>query len=360
MSKTESRFVDFRAVKAAVTMEQVLAHYGLTEKFKRGRDSLSGPCPIHQGSNPTQFRVCISKNCWNCFSECHCGGNVLDFVAKMENAMPMEAANLLVDWFQLDVSALNVDRPSKPVRNERAPMTAQVVASEKTALAVAEAKPHASRVSPAPSRPAPKPETGTNRPLSFQLELDPAHPYLTERGLDLETVREFGIGHCAKGVMAGRIAIPIRNVAGELVGYSGRWPGDPPEGRPKYRLPDGFKKACEVYRLFEAIKEPAERPLVVVEGFFDAMKLWQIGVRKCVALMGSSLSTVQETLILEHFPPTSLIVVMFDEDDAGREGREDVLLRFALKRFVRVQAFADENFQPEKLTAAEAQLLQLV
>ena len=109
MSKTESRFVDFRAVKAAVTMEQVLTHYGLTEKFKRGRDSLSGPCPIHQGSNPTQFRVCISKNCWNCFSDCHCGGNVLDFVAKMENVIPMEAANRLVEWFQLDVSALNVD-----------------------------------------------------------------------------------------------------------------------------------------------------------------------------------------------------------------------------------------------------------
>lgn len=51
---------------------------------------------------------------------------------------------------------------------------------------------------------------------------------------------------------------------------------------------------------------------------------------------------------------------MFDEDDAGREGRETALLRFALKRFVRVQAFAEENFQPEKLTVAEAQLLQLI
>ena len=99
---------------------------------------------------------------------------------------------------------------------------------------------------------------------------------------------------------------------------------------------------------------------MIVEGFFDVMKLWQIGVRKSVALMGSSLSTVQEALILEHFPPTALIIVMFDEDAAGREGRQNVLLRFALKRFVRVQAFADEDFQPEKLTAAEAQLLQLV
>jgi len=73
----KSSFVDFKAVKAAITMEQVLEHYGLLDKFKRGSDSLSGPCPIHKGSNPTQFRVSISKNIWNCFSECKHGGNLL-------------------------------------------------------------------------------------------------------------------------------------------------------------------------------------------------------------------------------------------------------------------------------------------
>jgi DNA primase len=79
----KSKFVDFKAVKAAVTMEQVLEHYGLLDKFKRGTDSLSGPCPIQKGSNPTQFRVSISKNIWNCFSECKHGGNTLDFIARM-------------------------------------------------------------------------------------------------------------------------------------------------------------------------------------------------------------------------------------------------------------------------------------
>ncbi|HWY31194.1 MAG TPA: CHC2 zinc finger domain-containing protein [Candidatus Acidoferrum sp.] len=81
----KSQFVDFRAVKAAITMEQVLEHYGLMDKFKRGTDSLNGPCPIHGGSNPTQFRVSVSKNIWNCFSECKHGGNVLDFIGKMED-----------------------------------------------------------------------------------------------------------------------------------------------------------------------------------------------------------------------------------------------------------------------------------
>ena len=81
------KFVGFKAIKAAVTMEQVLQRYGLLDTFKHAQsgDSLSGPCPIHRGSNPTQFRVSLSKNCWNCFSDCNCGGNVLDFVAKKED-----------------------------------------------------------------------------------------------------------------------------------------------------------------------------------------------------------------------------------------------------------------------------------
>ena len=68
MAKTP--YVDFKAVKSAITMEQVLTHYGILDKFKRGADSLNGPCPIHRGSNPTQFRASISKNIWNCFSKC--------------------------------------------------------------------------------------------------------------------------------------------------------------------------------------------------------------------------------------------------------------------------------------------------
>jgi hypothetical protein len=47
----DKRFIGFRAVKAAVTMEQVLEHYGLSESLRPlGDDSLTGCCPIHIGS----------------------------------------------------------------------------------------------------------------------------------------------------------------------------------------------------------------------------------------------------------------------------------------------------------------------
>jgi DNA primase len=41
-----------------------------------------------------------------------------------------------------------------------------------------------------------------NPPLTFALKLDPAHPYLRERGLSAELVAEFGLGYCSRRVMA--------------------------------------------------------------------------------------------------------------------------------------------------------------
>src|SRR5580692_10810869 len=117
----KSSFVDFRAVKAAITMEQVLEHYSLLDKFKRGNDSLSGPCPIHKGSNPTQFRVSLSKNIWNCFSECKHGGNTLDFIAKMENASIHAAAQKAIEWFQLDPDEMSADREQEAERPAETP-----------------------------------------------------------------------------------------------------------------------------------------------------------------------------------------------------------------------------------------------
>src|SRR5947207_11195082 len=117
-------FVDFKAVKAAIRMEQVLVHYQLLDQFKRGADSLSGPCPIHKGSNPTQFRVSISKNIWNCFSKCKHGGNTLDFIARMEDVSIHAAALKAIEWFHLDSEAMSAssdesdEQPSERKRSE--------------------------------------------------------------------------------------------------------------------------------------------------------------------------------------------------------------------------------------------------
>ena len=334
----KSSFVDFKAVKAAITMEQVLEHYGLSERFKKSGDSLSGPCPIHKGSNPTQFRVSISKNFWNCFSECKHGGNVLDFITRMENVSIHAAALKAIEWFHLDPEAMKASSEKDEEHPNEAPRSES-----------------ASAPKPASKKPVKAEENATpNQPLKFRLDkLVRDHPYLTERGLTLETVVDFYAGYCEKGMMAERIAIPIHNPDGDVVAYAGRWPGEPPEGTPKYKLPQGFRKSLELFNIDRAIKEPADKPLVIVEGFFDCMRLHQHGYRKVVALMGSTMSAAQEKLIRKHTDSRSYVIIMLDEDEAGSAGREDIACCLSKFCFVKVHQFEKPGTQPENLSAEE-------
>ncbi len=329
----KSKFVDFKAVKSAITMEQILEHYGLIERFKRSGDSLNGPCPIHKGSNPTQFRVSISKNIWNCFSECKHGGNTLDFIARMENVSIHAATLKAIEWFTLDPEAMSAgaDKEDSGEAAESETTTAPKPAAKKSVAALEKNTP--------------------NTPLKFRLDkLERHHPYLAERGLSLETIVDFGIGFCGKGMMADRIAIPIHNSEGGIVAYAGRFPGEPAEDTPKYKLPPGFRKSQELFNLDRALKQPAEVPLVIVEGFFDAMKLHQHGCRKVVAIMGSTLSAAQEELIKRHTNRHSQVIVMLDEDEAGQVGREDIAVRLTKFCFVTVHVFDTPGMQPDQLS----------
>jgi DNA primase len=334
----KAAFVDFKAIKTVVKMEQVLEHFGLSDKFKKSGDSLSGPCPIHGGSNPTQFRISISKNIWNCFSECKHGGNVLDFIAKMEDVSIHAAAMKAIEWFHLDPESMkNGNAEEKPDDSKEEPP------KEKAPKAKTEAK-----------KPVEAEAVTENKPLKFRLEkLEREHPYLKERGITLETVVEFGAGFCAKGMMADRIAIPIHNRDGEVVAYAGRFPGEPSGDQPKYKLPQGFRKSLELFNIDRALQQSDEQPLIIVEGFFDCMKLHQLGYRKVVALMGSTLSGAQEELLRNHAKSWNHVIVMLDEDGAGRAGREDLACRLSKFCFVKVHVFDKEDTQPEDLSPEE-------
>lgn len=339
-----SPYVDFKAIKEALKMEQVLDSYGLMHQFKRSGDSLSGPCPIHKGSNPTQFRVSISKNIWNCFSECKHGGNVLDFIARMEKVSIHAAAVKAIEWFNLDADAVT-GRKEEEHQPEESDEKLEKPAPQKP-------KPVA--------KPAPRVEdtSGPNKPLKFRLEkLDQEHPYLAERGLSPETTKEFGIGYCNKGMMTGRIAIPICNGEGAVMAYAGRFAGEPDKDTEKYKLPPGFRKSLEIFNVERAFREPRDKTLVIVEGFFGCMLMHQHGHKKVIALMGSSMSDVQEKIIAEHMDKNGRIVIVFDEDESGRTGREDIAIRLSKFAFVKTHVFPEENYQAEDLTADEVKAL---
>jgi hypothetical protein len=66
-------------------------------------------------------------------------------------------------------------------------------------------------------------------------------PYLAQRGVDSKTAAHFGIGfYPGKGLMEGRIVIPIHNEEGILVAYAGR---NLDQSEPRYRFPGRFCKS---------------------------------------------------------------------------------------------------------------------
>ena len=327
MSEPNSGFVDFKTIKRSISMLQILEHYGLMQSLKRNGDSLSGPCPLHGGQTQGQFKVSISKNCWHCFGKCKAGGNVLDFVSQKEKIEIREAAIFLKERFDLStVPASKLNKHTEDNNDER---------------------PQKQQNAEDPVNTADDPKI--NKPLGFNLKyLDPDHPYFAERGLSQETVMTFGLGYCKKGILTGRIAIPIHNVNGELVAYTGRWPGDPPDGKDKYKFPEGFSKSLEVFNIQRVINESSEKPLVVVQSVFACMNIWQTGFHRIVALMGNILSENQSTLLLQAVSPQSRIVLMFNEDESAQQGCLNALRRLSPACYVKIIKFSPEFLSQKK------------
>lgn len=334
-------FVDFKEVKSSVTIVQILERYDLVRTFKRLTDRFSGPCPIHGGTNPTQFRVSISKNCWNCFGTCGRGGNVIDFVSLREGVPFRDAALLLQEWFMPDMAAVKVAAPALLSLNPSSPPGN----NPPDGMALV-------------TDPSHDEEAGDNPPLTFELKsLKQDHPYLGERGLTQATVQSYGIGYCPKGCLRGYIAIPIRNRDGALLAYIGRWPSEPMADKPKYKLPKGFRKSLELFNLDRAVKADASQPLLVVEGVFDCLHLVQLGYPRTVALLGSSLSNRQEILLCDAAGRSGQICLILDADAAGRKGASGAAGRLCRSCTVRVVNVGEYCQQPEQLKAQEVAAL---
>ena len=324
--KTKSEWVDFKEIKEKVSMEDILRRCGLLKGLRRKENELVGFCPIHDEKcqNKGCFCANTTKNMWHCFS-CGAGGNVLDFVSLMEGVDIRQAGLLIQKWFgiasgedrKLTKEKEEVERPKR--KEEKA-----------------------------------EPEEAANSPLTFELKtLDTKHAYLEERGLKKETIKEFGLGYCKRGLMERRVVIPIHSEKGELIAYAGRYPGDPPEGELKYKLPPKFKKSLVVFNLNRVKDMGEDKGLILVEDFFDVFNLWQAGYKNVVALMGTSMSDEQEKLIVETVGENGKVVLMFDSSEAGAKVSKEVLERLIDKVYLKIIRLDEEGLRPGSLSKEE-------
>lgn len=328
-------WIDFKALRANLRFEDVLRHYGV--EIHRKGEQHHGFCPLpnHDGKRNSQsFSANLERGIFQCFG-CHGKGNVLDFAVLMEKADPKDGEDLrrvaimLQEKFCPPPSA----KPAKATKS-----------GDKQAPKKGPDRNSAPIINP---------------PLDFELTgLDPNHKYLKERGFDRETIEYFGLGYCSRGFLKDRVAIPLHDHDGHLIGYAGRMADDSAinEDNPKYLFPSKreregktfeFRKSVFLYNGFN-IQKPV-RDLIVVEGFTSVWWLHQNGLKKVVAVMGSECSDAQTDLILSMVQPNGHVWCMPDGDKAGKRLAESLLLRISPHRFVRWMKL-DDGIQPTDIT----------
>lgn len=317
------QFIDFRYVKQHADFEAVLSHYGI-ELEGRGKERRA-LCPFHDDNEPS-LSVNIRKGVYNCFG-CQEKGNVLEFVAEIEEFKDLRSAAVKIG----EICSIDLAPPRENTKVKKG-KKAQGTRDRGRRRKGNGASP------PAPKDVEPAAE---NKPLTFDLKLNPEHEYGAERGLSPETIEEFGMGYCERGLMRGRWCIPVHDEAGELVAYAGRWVEEkPPKGMARYLLPKEFNKSQVLFNL-NRIEEPEH--VVLVEGYFGCVRLHELGM-PVVAVMGTSISDQQIDLLKRS--DTEQITLMFDGDDAGREAGVQVVAQLAEHFLVR-NAVLPNREQPD-------------
>jgi len=334
-------------IKRRIDIVDLISSY-LT--LKKAGANYRALCPFHKEKTPS-LMVSPEKQIFKCFG-CNEGGDIFSFVMKMENLEFREALQMLADraGVKLKSSSFAKATEDKPDRKTRLfqinSLSAQVFHKILT------------------SHPSGK----------------AALEYLKKRKLSNQTIKEFMLGYApSKPVLkpwllekgftdseiqnAGgpdrffrRIIFPIRDVMGNVLGFTGRVLD--PKQEPKYlNTPETiiFHKGRILYNLEKArgfIK--LEKATVIVEGQMDVIASWQAEVKNVVASSGTAL-TPDHLLTLYRYTPN--IIFAFDSDTAGlataKKAYEMAIVQGMNVKMVELGSPAGEFKDPGEMIAAE-------
>jgi DNA primase len=296
----------------------IVAIIGEHVKIKKTGSVYRGPCPFHQGTN-NNFSVVPGKG-YTCFV---CGekGSVFTFVQKRLGMSFVEAVKYVGEKSGIEVKEVQRTRegpdPREPVWELNGTASAWF------------------------------------RDLLWDNDLGAsARNYLAQRGLKKETADRFGIGFAPRelGLMRSylnglgfddarlmtvglmvqredqleprprfrdRLIFPIADATGHTVGFGGRLIGP---GEPKYlnsSESETFSKGKLLYNMHQARSAiRREERVVVVEGYFDVVRLVEGGIECVVAPMGTAL-TEEQADALQRL--TKNVFLLYDADGPGQK-----------------------------------------
>src|ERR1700740_934570 len=308
-------------VKQQADIVRVIGEY---VRLKKSGQNFTGLCPFHGEKTPS-FAVHPVKQIFHCFG-CGKGGDVFTFVMEMEKCQFPEAVRTVAEKCGIAIPRPKERSPEERKENQE---RAALIEMHKEA------------------------QSFFVRQLETTAEGKAARAYLEDRGLDKDTIAQFGIGYAPTGgdillrflkqkyaekLMAEsglvsrdqsgrlfdrfrrRITFPIANESGKIVAFGCRALGD---DQPKYlNSPETriYSKSNVLYHMDRA-KEGIRRDdyAILVEGYMDAIAVARAGISKVVASCGTSLAEPQIKL-LGRF--TRRVIVNYDPDTAGQAATE--------------------------------------
>jgi DNA primase len=298
----DPKYFDFKFLKSAVSIEKILEQKDLLTNFKKRGNKLVGPCPIHKGDNPNAFVISLSHNLWHCFTQCNSGGDIIEFVRKLENLSYRETALYLSSLLMGSVIHL----PQDCLHQQQYPHY---------------------------------------KPFTYKFQLDPYIAFLQDKGILPSTAITFetGLFH-GQGFLQECVGIRLHDPKGNPLGYIGRrlnYKNLKKYG--KWKLPPNFPKNDILYN-YHRIQQKLRKGIVVAECPWSVMRLAQINI-PALALLGTSISASQIHL-LAH---VKRIILMLDGDNAGRTAMTKLLN--VLGKITEVYPiFLESNKDPDDLS----------
>ncbi|MCC7196308.1 MAG: DNA primase [Gemmatimonadaceae bacterium] len=301
-------------------------------RLKRVGSVFRGPCPFHQGTN-ANFSV-VPGGGYHCFV-CHEKGSVFTFVQKRLGLTFVEAVKYVGAKSGIEVREGDRRRdgpdPREPLWELNAAAAAWFSTTMWDGAGGKAARDYLER-------------RGLSRATSERFSLGFAPPevgrmrgYLNGLGYDDGRLIEAGLlarrdeSDEPRPRFRDRLMFPISDATGHVVGFGGRLLG---AGEPKYlNSPEGpvFSKGRLLYNYHQArnAARRAER-VILVEGYFDVIRLVEAGLEEVVAPMGTALTDSQADLLARCARAAFLL---YDSDGPGQRASfrtADVLLAHGL------------------------------
>ncbi|MBS9783932.1 DNA primase [Candidatus Gracilibacteria bacterium] len=292
-------------IESRIAILDIVNRYTQTKKAGANYKAL---CPFHQEKTPS-FVISPAKNIAKCFG-CGKGGGPINFLIEVEQIEYREAVKILAKEAGIELKGFS----GKSTPPEKDPYLAHKIATQwyHENLLGEEGKKALSYLTDRGL----SMETIKNFKLGFSSAPRDLLYTLKSKNFDVDFLRECGIFVSgSRDKFFGRIVFPIANMMGNTVGFTGRILG---KGEPKYLNSPAskiFDKSQILYGLHLAKQEIIKTgEAYIVEGQMDTISLHQAGLVNSVGISGTAL-TKDHIRILKRF--TQVVYLMLDSDDAG-------------------------------------------